>query len=773
MGRPRRSTTVQTVLLLPVVAFALTLLPGIRSSGWNSWLDGVLCGAAFACAALICWLRLRPTRSGRLPQYLVFAGLVSYTVGHVWWTVADALSLPVAQPSVPDALFLALQPLVFAAVVLQVRRRSRTEASAVWLDGVVGALAVAAVAAVFLCGPIARASAASGAELAVLSLYPLLDVVVLLALGGWASLQRWRPRPDVLLLFAGMGVQTATDLVFMLGRSSGILGSGGVTQVGWSIAVTLIAFAAGHQDQDRPQAGPERRWTLVTVPAAAAAVALALLLVDHFHPLPQLTVALAAATVLAALIRLVATLREVRLLLADRHLAVTDDLTGLTNRRGLHRSTPELLRETGPGHGVALLLLDLDRFKEVNDSLGHSAGDDLLAGVADRLRSAADTVTGRAVLLTRLGGDEFALLALAPDADLTPVAEALADAVHHALRPALVVAAHAKEGDEVTVRVRASIGITTHPGTDVELSQLLREADVAMYHAKASRLGTSHYRPETDEFASGDRLLDAELLRTAIESRSLVLHFQPKVDTGSGAVHGVEALVRWQHPSRGLLFPDKFLPMVEDLGLFDDLTAAVLDQSLDQAAAWRRAGRDLSVAVNVSAGSLTDPSLPGRLTRALTSRDLPASALEIEITEDSLMNDPDGAGAILAALREQGIRVAVDDYGTGYSSLAYLRRLAIDDLKLDRSFVVDLVDDPRALAIVRSTISLAHSLGLRLVAEGVEDLHTRDELAAAGCDVIQGWFYAKAMPPHALETWLDGIQAVAARPATNAAHSVV
>jgi EAL domain-containing protein (putative c-di-GMP-specific phosphodiesterase class I) len=284
-----------------------------------------------------------------------------------------------------------------------------------------------------------------------------------------------------------------------------------------------------------------------------------------------------------------------------------------------------------------------------------------------------------------------------------------------------------------------------------------------MYHAKARRLGTSAYTPDQDEFTS-DRLQTIEELRHALSNGDIVLHYQPKVDTQQRTVTSVEALARWEHPTRGLLYPGSFLSLVEESGLMEELTTCVLTCALDQAAVWRAQGRKLAIAVNLSASSLADRRLPARIVRMLEDRNLPAEALEIEITEDFLMADRVGAQRILAGLRHHGVRVSVDDFGTGYSSLAYLKELPIDELKLDRSFVSGMVGDDRSMAIVRSTISLAHSLGLRLVAEGVEDAATSKELAAAGCDVEQGWFYAAALAPPALEAWLeeyagDGVRA--------------
>ena len=348
-------------------------------------------------------------------------------------------------------------------------------------------------------------------------------------------------------------------------------------------------------------------------------------------------------------------------------------------------------------------------------------------------------------LLVRLGGDEFALLL----GDLEEAAAIeLAHQVRASISPPFIV-------DGVTVRVEASLGIAMTDGATTELSSLLRQADVAMYYAKSHRIGQSVYSIKNDVLGGQDRLRTLEELRRVIDTRALTVHYQPKVDSQTLLVTGVEALVRWNHSTRGLLAPDQFLPLVEDAGLMRDLTTAVLEQSLDQVVRWQDAGRSLSVAVNLSASSLVDVDLPARVELLLAERGLSPRVLELEITEDFLMADRERAREILIQLRAHGIRVVVDDFGTGYSSLAYLRELPIDELKLDKSFITSMAEDPRAAAIVRSTILLAHSLGLRLVAEGVENQATATELARSGCDVAQGFFYTKALPAAALERWLD------------------
>ena len=362
--------------------------------------------------------------------------------------------------------------------------------------------------------------------------------------------------------------------------------------------------------------------------------------------------------------------------------------------------------------------------------------------MANRLR---DDIHREHDLTARLGGDEFATF-------LVEVDEAGAEAFTKRVQAALL-APFAVDG--VTVRVSASVGVALFPAHGNDVSTLLRRADIAMYHAKGSQSGHSIYSAADDTLGGQDRLRTLEDLRQTIYARALTIHYQPKVDSQTATVTGVEALVRWQHPERGLLPPAMFLPLAEDAGLMRELTAAVLEQSLDQVLSWRQAGRRLNVAVNLSASSLVDLDLPGQVERTLADRDLPASALELEITEEFLMGDRERARVILDQLRALGVRVAVDDFGTGYSSLAYLRELPIDELKLDRSFVQPMADDPRAAAIVRSTISLAHSLGMRLVAEGVENEITAGHLALSGCDVSQGYYFSRALPAAELEAWLD------------------
>jgi diguanylate cyclase (GGDEF)-like protein len=443
-------------------------------------------------------------------------------------------------------------------------------------------------------------------------------------------------------------------------------------------------------------------------------------------------------------------LRGVRLVQKLGYEATHDSLTGLSNRRGLYTEGQARL-EKAPGQRRALLLLDLDKFKEVNDSLGHHAGDQLLVEVGARL----GRKVGDGDLLARLGGDEFAVL-------LEDAGQEEAAAFAMTLRAALAEPFTALEErftpGAVTLRSSVSVGIALFPNEGPDLSALLRKADIAMYKAKVTGDG-HHFYSVADDANGAGRLRTVEELRTALTGDQLVLHYQPKVDLDSGAVHSVEALVRWDHPTRGLLYPDSFLGLVEDSGLMRAMTQLVLKMALDQAADWQKQGRELTIAVNLSASSLVDADLPEQIFAMLAARGVPTRALQLEITEEFLMADRERARNILAQLREGGVQISIDDYGTGYSSLSYLRELPVDELKLDRSFVFPMADDARAAALVASTIALSHSLGLRMVAEGVETEVAYKELARLGCDQAQGFFICRPVPAAELDHWLKNRRA--------------
>jgi len=417
--------------------------------------------------------------------------------------------------------------------------------------------------------------------------------------------------------------------------------------------------------------------------------------------------------------------------------ALTDALTGLPNRKRLVERTGESFEADGPG--PALLLFDLDRFKEVNDTLGHHVGDRLLVLIGSRLTDSVrpgDTVA-------RLGGDEFAVLL--PDTGPQD-AERTAQRLLAELAAPIVL-----EG--LLVDVRASVGVAVAPQDGVDLDELLQHADVAMYLAKEQGGGVERYDVRRDG-NSTERLGMVGELRRALTGDELELHYQPKADLRTGRVDGVEALVRWRHPERGLVPPDHFVPLAESCGLVELLTARVLDAAVEQLAAWHAQGLQLSVAVNVSVRDLAGGHLVDRVTTSLRRHRVAACWLQLEVTEGSLFADSPAAATTLRELDELGVALSLDDFGTGYSSLGHLRRLPVQELKIDRSFVQRMGEDPRDRAIVRSVVDLAEGLGMRVVAEGVEDLATWQALLEIGCDVAQGWYVCRPQPADAVTRWL-------------------
>ncbi|MFD6173707.1 putative bifunctional diguanylate cyclase/phosphodiesterase [Streptomyces coeruleorubidus] len=417
-----------------------------------------------------------------------------------------------------------------------------------------------------------------------------------------------------------------------------------------------------------------------------------------------------------------------------------DPLTGLPNRQWLlERIWTALDDAERIDARAALMLIDLDRFRSVNDTLGHLAGDRLLLQIADRLRLALP----RGAEAARLGGDEFAVLL--PVADSTTSATRVARNLVAALSSPLDL-------DGLTLVLEASAGVAVFPDHALDAEGLLRRADVAMYQAKRDRTGVEVYESKRDS-NTPDRLGLLGDLRRALDAHEVELHYQPKVRF-DGQVAGLEALVRWVHPERGKVPPDEFIAIAESSGLMPHLTEYVLETALAQVARWRAQGLFVPVAVNVSPRDVHTPGFAGSVAARLARHGVPAGALQLEITEHVLLEDPQRAADTLNALTGHGVKMSLDDFGTGYSSLVHLRKLPVSELKIDRSFVARLAVDNEDAEIVRCTVDLAHSLGLLVVAEGVEDDETWERLRDLGCDAVQGWLVAAAMPPEETTAWL-------------------
>jgi diguanylate cyclase (GGDEF)-like protein len=425
----------------------------------------------------------------------------------------------------------------------------------------------------------------------------------------------------------------------------------------------------------------------------------------------------------------------------NEHQALHDSLTDLPNRTLFHDRVRQALTSARRDHvPAAVMIMDLDRFKEVNDTLGHASGDELLKQVGLRLSASlreSDTVA-------RLGGDEFGVLL--PKVVDAEAAVAVARKLRTTLEEPFTI-------HGLTLQMEASVGIALYPDHGGDVQSLLQRADVAMYVAKEHPAGCEVYTRERDDY-SPDRLTLLTELRRAIDRGELLLHYQPKADLRTGEIHGVEALVRWEHPERGMIPPDEFIPAAQKTGVIGPLTMFVLDEALRQCRTWSLQGLELCVAVNLSTRNLLDLHLPEAVGELLARWEVPAGLLELEITESTILADPVRAMQILSRLDEMGVRLSIDDFGTGYSSLAYLKRLPVDELKIDKSFILGMDESENDEVIVRSTIDLGRNLGLRVVAEGVESAQGWSRLAQLGCNVAQGYYLSRPVPAAELTAWL-------------------
>jgi len=436
-----------------------------------------------------------------------------------------------------------------------------------------------------------------------------------------------------------------------------------------------------------------------------------------------------------------ATISNVKRIAAlERHNALHDDLTDLPNRALLHeRIKQSILHAKRDFEPLAILVMDLDRFKEINDALGHHYGDFLLQKVAIRLL----TVIRESDTLARLGGDEFAVVL--PSVDLEQ-AKIIASKISQAIQMPFMI-----EGHSLTIGI--SIGIALYPTHGQDSDTLLQHADVAMYTAKSSESHAAVYDVSQDRFTLNRLMLLADL-REAIRKEQLILHYQPKINLRNKRITGVEALVRWRHPDLDFIPPDHFIPLAEQGGLIRPLTLYVLEQAIRQRAAWRDAGIDIIVSINLSIKDLQDLMLPLHIKELLTRWDLEPSDLMLEITESSMMLEPDRTFEVISNLHALGVQLSIDDFGTGYSSLAYLKQLPAEEIKIDKSFVMNMTKDENDAVIVRATIDLAKNLGLKVIAEGVETAEIMMQLQDLGCDLAQGHYICRPLPANELRQWL-------------------
>lgn len=665
---------------------------------------------------------------------LVLAGAVAVWAAGSASVGAEQTTGAVVFPAPGEVLCLASY-LGMAAFLLLDARRIPTTRAAIWLEAAVLCGACVCLASFAVLTPLSGALPAGGLTLLLAILFPLINLLLAaMVLAQCLLHQRDRSRRTAGMI-AGFVALAVADCTFIVAITTTQTYSASLAMDAlWGAGFALVVSAACAPRGPEVVGSVQRPSGAVLV--AGAALAVLLLVVDPDGVVGWVIKAFAIVTLVTAGARTVLALHEARGAAEALRLSLTDELTGLPNRRALLAAGDDALRR---GRPVGVMLLDVDAFKDINDSLGHSAGDDVLVTLAQRLRSALDPK----VVVARLGGDEFAVLA--PSREVLGLFD-LAERIRAAIREPLRVA-----GMDLTLD--ASVGITVVEDADTSATELLRRADIAMYEAKHARCGVLLFDSAQDGVAA-HRLRQGEALRSGIAADQLVVWYQPQVDARTRQVVAVEALVRWAHPTDGLLSPVSFLPDARRSGLMGPLTEVVMRRVIADAQRWSQAGLSFRVAMNWAPPELVGGTLLPKLFAALDASGLPADRLLIEVTEDSFLADPERARAALFELRDHGVGVSIDDYGTGFSSLAYLRDLPVEELKMDRSFVRAVATDERSRMIVQSTTQMARALGLRLVAEGVEDHGAATHLLPLGVDVLQGYHIGRPMPAEAIDPWV-------------------
>ncbi|HEX7427122.1 MAG TPA: EAL domain-containing protein [Mycobacterium sp.] len=725
----------------------------------------------FAIFAAVCGALAARSANGRQRRAWICLtiGLAGWAGGEALWIFYERVLHQFPFPSLADASYLLFPigaglAMVFFPIGCSGQSRTRFV-----LDGLIVAAALFEISWVLVLQDVYEAGGTSGFALALSLTYPVADIAILTLAVLVLARARTGRRTTLAMLTAGVVLMALSDSAFAYLTAHETYFSGHFIDIGWAAAFLTFGMAAlisrrvPQTAVVMPQVPSRVSMWLPYVPLVIAV----LVCTPRYLPTPGLApIYLSLALLMSAVMlrQFVVVRQNQRLLKMVTDQALRDTLTGLANRDLFNdRLMHAVQLHEHDNQSVAVLSMDLDDFKLVNDSLGHPAGDALLIQAAERLLGCVRTSD----TVARVGGDEFAVLM----EGLPELSRLVAHRVVAAFEEPFVI-----YGQQLLMRPSVGLAVASAANPDLSADLLLKQADVAMYSAKRSKSGGLHtFTPDmalvdpnefdlptestekSSERGAAVRLLGE--LRHAIDHGDLTVFYQPKFDLRSGDVVGVEALVRWPHPKRGLLDPDHFLPLVRKRGLMRAVTDIVLTQALDDAAEWQAMGIGVPIAVNVFAPSLGDLDLPTHIASALAVRELSPEDLTIEITEDFLLDNIDRTRTVLERLRQRGIRIAIDDFGSGYSALWYLRELAIDEVKLDRQFIAPILVDARAAAVVRGVVDLAHVLGVTTVAEGVENAETAEKLREFGCEVAQGYFYSQPISAAAMMNRLASGQA--------------
>ncbi len=735
VAAPRsRAWIVYAVLIAWMVGYVVSLM--VRSANSNiTWLDGWGVVAVDAVASAACLYRGFSRRLERRPTLILGFALLSWAIGDALITIESLGGGSPSVPSAADAFYILFYPLAYVATVELLQRGLGRLARPNWLDGVVAGVGAAALCATFAFHRIVDLVGGSALSTSVSLAYPIGDLLLLSLVIGGSVLLAGRFSASWVLLGGGLAVIVFGD-TFNLFQSSQLATRFGAdfNAAAWPSAIILMSMSVWVAP--RP-ADPlrEERTAGMAMPGIASVAALAIIVVATSRHISEVATDLAIATLVLVGVRLAISARSLRVMTEERHRqANTDELTGLGNRRQLTHVLETFFageaENAGAPRRLAFLFVDLNHFKEINDTFGHPAGDELLRQLGPRLSA----VVGTLGTVVRLGGDELGVVLMDVDESAaTEVAQRLVTEVEAPFRL-----------HQINASVGASIGIAMVPGDAADASSLMWAADVAMYRAKLAGVPFVMFDQAVDGDENQIRLV--EELAEAVHDGGLELHYQPLLNLRTGRVRAVEALLRWPHPDLGMIPPLKFLPLAEDAGLMGPLTAWVLNEAIAQCARWRDDGVEVCVSVNVSTTNLLEDGFVEMVEEVLARHALPPAQLVIEITESTVITNFELSQCVIERLRDFGIVVSIDDFGAGERPLTFLASLALGELKLDRPFIADLVADESQRTLVRAAINFAHELGLRVVAEGIEDVATLDLLDEMGCDLAQGYYISRPAP---------------------------
>lgn len=734
----RRVSALLAATLLTCSAYVAGLLWVERpDSGYLTFWDGWLYFGAMGLVLALLAVRVLTERRHRFTWALVLAGSTATISADLVYTYHDQNLETWSFPSASDLLYLLAYPLWTAGVVRLSYHRANDVPPSAMLDGFAVGFTAAAFAVIVWFDPIAGQGGTQD-DLRSAVTFATLDLILIMVAVASLAPYGYRPSAAAFGLIVSATLFGMGDLIYLSSAAQGTYVAGTALDSWWVLGTLGFSVAAWLPHRRHRLRLPDEPLPVSAgvAPAVAALVALGIVAAGLADAVPTLASAFAMGAIAIALARVLWSMHELRRANESYRLARTDDLTGLANRRAFLEAIDAMLADrVRPIH---VLMLDLDGFKEVNDSLGHQAGDRLLQEVATRLRS----IGGSERFLARLGGDEFGIAAASSAFDGVAAAEELVAAI-----------AHPVEIDGLPVRVTASVGIAT--GSEASREDLLRMADVAMYEAK--REGRPHVSYDEERDPHGrERLELIEDLRRAIEGASFHLEYQPIASAADGTIAAVEALVRWQRRPGELVPPAEFIPLAEQIGLIPQITRVVVRLAAAAAAELQRAGVGVPVHVNISARDLVDDALPEVLAEAMEANGIEGRALMLEVTETALVDDPVRSRRTLERVRRLGTAVAIDDFGVGYSSLNVLLELPVDQIKLDNSFIIGIEEHRRAQAIVVATVQVARSLGLTVVAEGVEAEAAATWVRAHGVDYLQGYHVERPLPLPALMSFLGG-----------------